>query len=99
MGHVNKTYFLNLQKPPRFKKSEGEGRGQWFVDAMKLANAKGAAVARSWLRGCRIPGSKPDFTVGGPLRTKSHVVAKRHPVGVALELGERSASSGVALVI
>ncbi|GBN84520.1 hypothetical protein AVEN_231910-1, partial [Araneus ventricosus] len=38
MGHVNKAYVLTLQKTPSFKKkTEGEGRGQWSVDAMKFA--------------------------------------------------------------
>ncbi|GBL72757.1 hypothetical protein AVEN_127980-1 [Araneus ventricosus] len=46
MGHMNKSYFLTSQKTPRFKKKpKGEGRGQWSVDAMKLATARGAAVA------------------------------------------------------
>ncbi|GBM31075.1 hypothetical protein AVEN_46504-1 [Araneus ventricosus] len=50
MGYVNKTYLLTLQKTPTFKKKpEGEGRGQWSADAMKLATAKAAAVA--WWQG------------------------------------------------
>ncbi|GBN27888.1 hypothetical protein AVEN_189477-1 [Araneus ventricosus] len=84
-----------MQKTPRFKKKpEGEGRGRWSVDAIKFATARGA-----WLRGWRIPVSKSDSTVWGPLRAKSHVVVKRHPVGVVRKFGERSTSSSVVLVI
>ncbi|GBL72256.1 hypothetical protein AVEN_115220-1 [Araneus ventricosus] len=91
MGHVNKTYFFNFAKKPHRckKKPEGDGRGQWSVDAMRLATAKGAAVA--WWQGPgfgRIPGSKLHSTVRGPLRVKLHVVVKRHPIGVAREPGE-----------
>ncbi|GBM93891.1 hypothetical protein AVEN_171368-1 [Araneus ventricosus] len=93
MGHVNKTYFLTLKTTLRFKKKpEGEGRDQWSVDTKKLgiSRGRGGLVARPWPRGWRIPGSKLDFTVWGPLRAKSHVVAKRHPVGVVLERGQQA---------
>ncbi|GBO12693.1 hypothetical protein AVEN_257539-1 [Araneus ventricosus] len=130
MGHMSKTYFLTLQKTPRFmKKPEGEGRGQnaapcpraccryiYRTSRMDMGrgsrsvvcgcyesyNCKGGCcglLARSWLQVWRIPGFKPDSTVWGPLRAKSHVVVKRHPVGVIRELAERIASSGVVLVI
>ncbi|GBN29718.1 hypothetical protein AVEN_94107-1 [Araneus ventricosus] len=50
------------------KKPEGEGRGEWSDDAMKLVNARGSGlVERSPLRGQRTPDSKPDSTECRPM--------------------------------
>ncbi|GBL77439.1 hypothetical protein AVEN_41835-1 [Araneus ventricosus] len=59
---------------------------------MKLATARRVMVA--WWQGLgfggwRIPGSKPDSTIWGPLCAKSHIEAKCHPGGVVRELGLR----------
>ncbi|GBM32020.1 hypothetical protein AVEN_161813-1 [Araneus ventricosus] len=100
MSHVNKIYISTLKKTPRFKKKpESEGRGQCFVDAMKLAIVRKAAVA--WWQGLDLEDSsfETQYHCMGTLRAKSHIMVKRHPFGVVRELGERSASSSVVLFI
>ncbi|GBM64060.1 hypothetical protein AVEN_251677-1 [Araneus ventricosus] len=79
------TCLLPLQLPNRLN-----GHGSWSVvcGCYESCNWKGpplhccGLLSRSLLRGWRIPGYKPDSAVWGPLRAKSYVVVKRHPVGV-----------------
>ncbi|GBN99130.1 hypothetical protein AVEN_239004-1 [Araneus ventricosus] len=51
MSHANKTCILSLQETPWFKKPEGQGWGQWSLNAMKLATARRGGGAVAWWQG------------------------------------------------
>ncbi|GBO11745.1 hypothetical protein AVEN_216121-1 [Araneus ventricosus] len=65
------------------------------------ANDRIGLVVKSWIRGQRIRGSKPDFTRVPPcvglLDAKSNVLAKHPPAGQMRKFGEEVCSSGIVI--